>query len=241
MEIIFHPLVFKTKMCRSYLKNGVCCEYDVYCAKAHHPAEIRNLVEIYGEDWKRHYDLPIIEQKPDAMSTVESESIDKPKNVGNCYTCQIQGANSPLRIPKLASPVRRVESFNNHSSYISSPHLHGIYESVCYDMPELFCYPELSYGDLYDETAEMYEGCSDYTDNSESPVKAPSECSMYSIPTISSPEGSSASSTSNSELSSPSRDHSEICDTSDSDGSCMINVNSYENYDCIRKKLFSLD
>jgi len=59
LEIIFHPLLYKTKMCKSELKNGVCREYGVYCAKAHKPTEIRNLVKIYGENWKKHYDFSL--------------------------------------------------------------------------------------------------------------------------------------------------------------------------------------
>jgi len=61
LEIIFHPLLYKTKMCRSSLENGVCREYGVYCAKAHNPTDIRNLVEIYGDSWKRHDDLSMRE------------------------------------------------------------------------------------------------------------------------------------------------------------------------------------
>jgi len=57
LEIIFHPLLYKTKLCKSRLQNGVCSEYGIYCAKAHARAEIRSLVEIYGEKWKRHYVL----------------------------------------------------------------------------------------------------------------------------------------------------------------------------------------
>lgn len=59
LEIIFHPLLFKTKMCQSTRKNGVCRKYGFYCAKAHNPSEIRNLVQIYGKNWKRHYDLSL--------------------------------------------------------------------------------------------------------------------------------------------------------------------------------------
>lgn len=57
LEIIFHPLLYKTKLCKSKRYNGVCSEYGVYCAKAHARFEIRSLVEIYGEHWKRHYDI----------------------------------------------------------------------------------------------------------------------------------------------------------------------------------------
>jgi len=57
LEVIFHPLLYKTKLCKSRRKQGVCSEYGVYCAKAHSRAEIRSLTGIYGVDWKRHYDL----------------------------------------------------------------------------------------------------------------------------------------------------------------------------------------
>merc|ERR1719173_359886 len=57
LEIIFHPLLYKTKLCTAPRRNGVCSAYGVYCAKAHTRGEIRSLVEIYGENWKRHYDI----------------------------------------------------------------------------------------------------------------------------------------------------------------------------------------
>jgi len=57
LETIFHPLLYKTKLCKSQRQNGVCSEYGVYCAKAHARCEIRSLVEIYGEQWKRHYGI----------------------------------------------------------------------------------------------------------------------------------------------------------------------------------------
>jgi len=59
LEVIFHPLLYKTKLCKSHRKNGVCSEYGVYCAKAHNRNDIRNLVIIYGQNWKRHYDLSL--------------------------------------------------------------------------------------------------------------------------------------------------------------------------------------
>jgi len=289
MEINFHPLFYKTKMCRSYLKNGVCFECGVYCAKAHNPTEILNLVNIYGEDWKYHFDLQMEEIGPDSMSIVESGRncfksqktivalpskiqsdnnnltdclLDKPKSVTNLYTGQNQGEGSPLRIPKLASPIRRVESFENHSSYMTSPYLHGISECVRYHMPEFFLDPvETSNVDLYDETLEMYEGDTNFMMNCKSPaVKVPSECSLYSLPRISSPLGSSSSSTSNSGLCCLSLDHSEVCDISGSDESCTMDLKNSEcgkenqpqsnhensshslferpNYDSIRKRLF---
>jgi len=57
LEIIFHPLLYKTKLCTAPRRRGVCSAYGVYCAKAHTRCEIRSLVKIYGENWKRHYDI----------------------------------------------------------------------------------------------------------------------------------------------------------------------------------------
>jgi len=62
LEIIFHPLLYKTKMCASYQRFGVCRKNRVnYCAKAHKKTEIRSLVKIFGRSWKRHYDLSLFE------------------------------------------------------------------------------------------------------------------------------------------------------------------------------------
>lgn len=57
LEIIFHPLLYKTKLCTAPRQNGVCSQYGVYCAKAHTRSEIRSLVNIYGENWKTHYEI----------------------------------------------------------------------------------------------------------------------------------------------------------------------------------------
>jgi len=57
LEIIFHPLLYKTKLCLAPRRKGVCSAYGVYCAKAHTRSEIRSLVEIYGENWKTHYEI----------------------------------------------------------------------------------------------------------------------------------------------------------------------------------------
>jgi len=57
LEMIYHPLLYKTKLCKSKRQNGACIEYGMYCAKAHARSEIRCLVDIYGENWKQHYDL----------------------------------------------------------------------------------------------------------------------------------------------------------------------------------------
>jgi len=49
-------------MCKSTLKNGRCAKYGIFCAKAHKSSEVRNLVKIYGENWKLHYDVSWREQ-----------------------------------------------------------------------------------------------------------------------------------------------------------------------------------
>jgi len=57
LEVIFHPLLYKTKLCKSIHENGVCRLYGIYCAKAHKRSEMRNLAKIYGKNWKAHYDI----------------------------------------------------------------------------------------------------------------------------------------------------------------------------------------
>jgi len=57
--MIYHPLLYKTKMCESFQRNGECHKKGVYCAKAHKETEIRSLVKIFGWNWKRHYDLSL--------------------------------------------------------------------------------------------------------------------------------------------------------------------------------------
>jgi len=57
LEVIYHPLIYKTKLCKSKRKNGICIKYGLYCARAHSWFEVRSLVEIFGFDWSRYYDL----------------------------------------------------------------------------------------------------------------------------------------------------------------------------------------
>lgn len=57
LEVIYHPLIYKTKLCKSKCKKGKCARYGLYCAKAHSRFEVRNLVDIFGYDWSRYYDL----------------------------------------------------------------------------------------------------------------------------------------------------------------------------------------
>jgi len=56
LEVIFHPLLYKTKLCKSLHENGACRRYGIYCAKAHKRSEMRNLAKIYGKNWKAHYE-----------------------------------------------------------------------------------------------------------------------------------------------------------------------------------------
>lgn len=58
LEMIFHPLLYKTKLCESTHQNGFCDNYGIYCAKARTPREIRCLDEIYGKNWKQFYEGP---------------------------------------------------------------------------------------------------------------------------------------------------------------------------------------
>jgi len=43
------------------LENGICRKYGIFCAKAHKRSELRNLIKIYGANWKVHYDISLRE------------------------------------------------------------------------------------------------------------------------------------------------------------------------------------
>lgn len=88
LEKIFHPLLYKTKICKSSHKNGICTEFGDYCAFARSTSEIRDLVEIYGEDWKQHYDVSDREKK-DCFKEQYIQT-DKTNNVANHSTLTIQ-------------------------------------------------------------------------------------------------------------------------------------------------------
>jgi len=255
LEVIFHPLLYKTKMCRSYYKNGACREYGVYCAKAHNPSEIRNLVKIYGEDWKRHYDLSKKEKDSDFMSIVKSGRkcftsrktlaaipskmeldehdltdclLDNPNGMTNLYADQNQGLDVAYTSPK-ASNLNTFDSLENHSVIFGSPPLFGSYDSICYRMADLFLdRRDISYVDLYDKTPETSEGHSEFNMNSNRPAVHVSSDYTCSQPSSPSPHRSSASFTSNTKFSTPSLDHSEIFDVSGSDDSCRMDAKAIE-------------
>jgi len=81
LEIIFHPLLYKTKMCSSYQRYGLCSKNSVYCAKAHKETEIRRLVKIFGCNWKRHYDLSLREGCTRSSNKYVDKSVDHEKVV----------------------------------------------------------------------------------------------------------------------------------------------------------------
>jgi len=148
LEIIFHPLLYKTKICKSNHKNGVCHEYDVYCAKAHNPKEIRNLVKIYGQDWKKHYDLSLRETNVSSSSLANSETSSKCKStrfsrrqsdgdfVGNCVKDQRNiDTSNVTEQNKVGGRIKespQLDSFEAVSPFLfaSSP-LFGAFTSVC--------------------------------------------------------------------------------------------------------------
>jgi len=70
--MIYHPLLYKTKMCEYFQGDGVCNKRGVFCAKAHKETDIRSLVKIFGWNWKRHYDLSL--RKSSNRSTEKSVS-----------------------------------------------------------------------------------------------------------------------------------------------------------------------
>jgi len=157
LEIIFHPLLYKTKLCKSSYKNGVCREYGVFCAKAHKPTEIRDLEKIYGENWKRHYDHSLRELD------VSSSGISKTQKYLRRHHCiysstrrsgrkfknhkgplrpnsycseQTQGRKSAEATPKLTSSAGDVDQHDSPLPFIS-PSIFGSWSSICEHMADL--------------------------------------------------------------------------------------------------------
>jgi len=191
LEIIFHPLLYRTKMCKSDLKNGVCREYGVYCAKAHNPTEIRNLVNIYGVDWKKQYDLSLRE-KTETSSIVKVRgkfkksdiTQSKRQSVGFFFSDNLPDkSNGRWSICSDRAEARGstdtslmlTNSFNDPQSplLLTSPPLFGDYKDICRRMSDL----ELdggvtSYDQLYSEKVTIAETKdSDLKNSSKSPIK----------------------------------------------------------------------
>jgi len=245
LEVIFHPLLYKTKMCRSYHRKGVCHEYGVYCAKAHHPSEIRNLVKIYGEGWKSHYDLSNDEKNPISIDIHKSKKkmcyetaipskmkyvksnmsdcrLNLPNSLTKLFSAQNQGRNSTRTSPKLNGCEAARETVESPALIRSSPPLFGEIETICHRMSDLFLDVEVkSYVDLYADnlkTCEADSGLKLVAKNSVSML--PWERTWCSTgPAVSSLESCSTTS-SNAKVRNACLDLSDMWDTSCSDGSC---------------------
>jgi len=160
LEIIYHPLLFKTKLCKSSLEKGVCRKYGFYCAKAHNKNEVRNLVSIYGEDWKRHYEAhqseSVMANNKEAKLELSKHSDlsnssrssgsrveDNVKSAGLGDYSSLMYGGSPLFVPTpLASPCQSVglcsqSPIDNIPSIILSDIDHvecgevGMYSKIC--------------------------------------------------------------------------------------------------------------
>lgn len=204
LENIFHPLLFKTKMCKSHIKNGVCQKYGVYCAKAHNPTEIRNLVKLYGEDWKRHYDLSlsgknnssfnIDKSKRECFKTREGilPATSKTKSFDEwCENCILEERNSvakpwseqnhgrrkPKTSQKFTDSVAIVEPLWSPPCPSASPPLFAAYASIGNDIANLLLNSKVtSYIDLYGDNMIISDVNSD---QNSSPRSLASEVQEY--------------------------------------------------------------
>jgi len=179
LEIIFHPLLYKTKICKSNHKNGVCREYGVYCAKAHNPTEIRNLVKIYGDNWKRHYDLSLRETDAgystiakSQSSKCSSEGFQKMQSDGNFFNeCVMNYQNNlstnypeqtnggeNMKVSKKSTSFETVTTLANSPFFFASSPLFGSCGTICDIMADLSLDTDItSYTQLYTETVTMSE------------------------------------------------------------------------------------
>jgi len=127
IEVIFHPLLYRTKMCKSDYKNGVCREYGLYCAKSHSPNDIRNLVEIYGENWKRHYDLSAREINVIASNlinfpgvfTEKSDAVKLPLNTNPVIKLLKSKYNSRLLLGRNSPKRSKTKTYSNYETDVN--------------------------------------------------------------------------------------------------------------------------
>jgi len=208
LENIFHPLLYKTKMCKSYLKNGVCQKYGVYCAKAHNPAEIRNLVKLYGEDWKRHYALSLSEKNNSSLNidksqrdcfkirrsilpaTSKTKSFDEscdsyifeqPDGVNKPYSEQNQSLRNSKTSQRLTDSVAIFDLPWSPVLPSASPPLFAANGSVGKDIGNVNLNSEVtSYIDLYSENMIISEADSDLKSSCGSPPEVQEDRSWRS-------------------------------------------------------------
>jgi len=197
LEIIFHPLLYKTKMCKSDMKDGVCREYGIYCAKAHKPREIRNLVRIYGESWKKHYDLSL-RGKGDTLSPVKTRgrwlkksyrTQSKRQSAGFFFTENVPDKpNGPCSThagrrgsTKTSTTLVNSKTVIDPESPIifTSPPLFADYTRLCESMPDLSLDGGVtSYTQPYSKKVSIVEN------SYNSPIpKLPWDCIWYSLET----------------------------------------------------------
>jgi len=208
LEVIFHPLLYKTKMCKSNLENGACRQYGIYCAKAHNPKEIRNLVKIYGENWKRHYNLSLRTKsssstivKAQAICAKKSDTTQSKRRSIRDFTaisrCQPNGLGSDqadaLGRTKGSPKLTNFRTVTDPQSPLlfTSPPLFGDYNKICDSITDLNLDGEVtSYAQLYGEKVSTVEK------GYKSPIpKVPWHCTWYSPGSdVTLPESSPASS-----------------------------------------------
>jgi len=250
LEIIFHPLLFKTKICKSNHKNGVCREYGVYCAKAHNPTEIRNLVKIYGENWKRHYDLSLRDTDATSSNMTRSQRSSSSsagysrmqldgdflddrmdhRNLGSRYYSEQKNpeAGTPTKVSSASTSYRVDSSSANSPFHFASSPLFGGYNSICNLMADISLDKGAitSYTQLYSESVNSPEA-----KNSEKNADAEMTWDgSWHSPTNAVPlQESPSSSSSNSYFMSPFRDTWRISDPLDLDWKMDAKQDEKEN------------
>jgi len=171
LEVIFHPLLFRTKVCKSRLKNGVCLQYGFYCAKAHNPIYVRNLVTLYGENWKQHYDLSGREENVLQLNR-NSQRMSMGSNEVIPLSCRMRNGRENYYLSHHTCSIRKQSISNNKqkamttmcdgsedgSDSVESPLLIPFFPHISEPMSMLSLNGEVkSYIDLYNEKTRERE------------------------------------------------------------------------------------
>jgi len=187
LEIIFHPLLFKTKLCESNLKKGVCRKYGIYCAKAHNESEVRNLVSIYGKDWKRHYEAYQTSESEKPLTNKYKQKLAKCDNVLDSSHPSCNEHRCPL-VKSSCKGDLCYQIYGGSPLFMSTPPV-SLFQSMseCADIQEGFLMDSIDFCDLGQGSAVDGEELDVHTTHFKrmvdivagNPIKDPGTCTQF--------------------------------------------------------------
>jgi len=112
------------------LNKGVCSKYGIYCAKAHSENEIRNLVTIYGKDWKRHYEAyQVCDSENPITKKSKRKRIKRADVFDSSYLRSSTGENLCLLMETVGTSDLRSQMYGGSPLFVPTPPESPFFES----------------------------------------------------------------------------------------------------------------